>query len=124
MWGNCCVSFRFEVDSLHRLSDFSLPANPLQSRVIPLSKDAGTGCAVDVPDKGLKSTSEDRLTLHDEAEETVGEIGLFDELREGMLDVIVSGFAAVLACTRASRRAFSIIARCTSCRILGSAVEP
>ena len=58
---------------------------------MPLSKDAGTGCTEDTPTNGLKSMSEDRLSLRTEdAGAMVGNVCGLDERSE----VGNSGFAA------------------------------
>lgn len=88
----------------------------------PLSRDAGTGWIAKLLVEGLKSMSDERLSLRVVEENAIGKLGgtgeeLLDCGRGGVRsDFIESDLVPI----RASRRAFNFNARWTSCKILGS----
>lgn len=115
---------------VHFLSGFSSSdVGPVQSRVAPPLDDSGTGCTGIDAVEGLKSISEAALRLVagggfvgisgttgsiDNGAVTSTDAGAFDNASFG------GDTGASRPCKRASRRALSLSACCTSCNILGS----
>jgi hypothetical protein len=131
--GNLSFDFALVIDNVHFLSCLSSSDDdPVQSRVAPPFDDNGTGCSAVIPVEGLKSISELLLVfIVDEVTwdfDTVlgktiwpGEGPEGSEEIESRGGISFGGELGVSPCNRASRRALSFNACCTSLRILGSA---
>lgn len=128
--GKMSLSLFFTIVLVQRLSSWLDP--PVQSRVIPLSREVGTGCNLlgrsNQPVEGLKSTSDVVLLFDLRRGLTDAEEGGVKSESKGSFEgeeswyevMAVSGVIILSRFIRASRRALSCSARWTSWRIRGS----
>lgn len=117
------------IDNVHFLSDFSSSdSDPVQSSVAPPLEDKGTGCKGVVPVEGLKSISEPALAfticwgfgVAAGKRTCAGDEPRDSDDGEALECISLGGELEDKPCRRASRRALSFSACCTSLRILGS----